>query len=228
MITNRRLILPYAAPFLAYVFVASVFGESISAEVNYILRIVVCICLLAWAWKWYIPITGPKSPFVSILIGVIAGLIGLVLWILLLTPFAGSIENDAWSGSAFTLRLLSAGFLVPVFEEILMRGFVFRLAFQWGEARRLKEDEPLASSLDEKNINDVAPGAWSWTAIVVSTLVFAAGHQLYELPASIMFGLLMALLWILRKDLIVCIVAHAVTNISLAFYVLGTGSWYLW
>jgi len=174
------------------------------------------------------PIKGPGSPLVSVLVGIVAGLFGLVLWVVLLTPFVGDIDNTAWSGSAIALRLFAAGLLVPVFEEILMRGFVFRLAFQWGEARRLQEDEPLISSLDEKNIDDVAPGAWSWTAVVVSTLVFTSGHNVYEWPASIVFGLLMSLLWIVRKDLLVCIVAHATTNISLACYVMITGRWNLW
>lgn len=98
------------------------------------------------------------------------------------------------------------------------------LAFQWGEARRQKKDMPLQFSLDEKNINDVPPGAWSWSAVIISTLVFASVYHFYESPASIIFGLLMSLLWILRKDLIVCIVAHSVTNILLAVYVLKTNS----
>lgn len=220
--------MPYAAPFLVYVFVASVFGDKISDEANYIIRIIACLSVLIWAWKWYMPITGPRSPLVSVLTGIVAGLLGLVLWVVLLIPFVGDIDNTAWSGSAFALRLLAAGLLVPVFEELLMRGFVFRLAYQWGEARRLQEDEPLVSSLDEKNIDDVAPGAWSWAAVVISTLVFTSGHNVYEWPASIVYGLLMSLLWIVRKDLLVCIIAHATTNISLAFYVMITGRWNLW
>jgi membrane protease YdiL (CAAX protease family) len=228
MITNRRLILPYAAPYLAYVFIASVFVDLISVEANYIVRLVVGVSVLTWAWKWYCPLNGPGSLLKSVLIGIAAGVIGLILWILLLIPFADSFDNDVWTKTAFMLRLLSAGLLVPVFEEILMRGFVFRLAFQWGEARRQKKDEPLQVSLDEKNINDFPPGAWSWTAVVISTFVFVSGHHLYEWPAAIVFSLLMTFLWILRKDLIVCIVAHSVTNILLAVYVLKTNSWYLW
>ncbi len=227
MTTNRSLLLPYFAPYLIYVFIASALGDFVSIEINYAIRIVIVAGVLVWAWKWYIPLKGPNSPFVSVLIGVAAGAVGLILWILLLLPFTDSIDNDAWSGTAFTLRLLSAGFLVPIFEEILMRGFVFRLAFQWGEARRTEEN-PLLFSLDKKSVNDVPPGTWSWAAVVISAIIFTSGHQLYEWPASIAFGLLMAFLWILRKDLIVCIVAHSVTNISLAIYVWKTGSWHLW
>jgi hypothetical protein len=38
----------------------------------------------------------------------------------------------------------------------------------------------------------------------------------------------MALLWRHRRDLISCVTAHAVTNISLALFVLATGSWQYW
>ncbi len=228
MITNRRLILPYVAPYLSYVLIASVFGDLISVEVNYIIRLILGVGLLSWAWKWYCPMSGPGSLVKSVFIGILGGVVGLVLWILLLVPFVDSLENDAWSSTEFMLRLLSAGLLVPVFEEILMRGFVFRLAYQWGQARQQKKDMPLQVALDEKNINDVAPGAWSLTAVVISTIVFSSGHHFYEWPASIVFSLLMTFLWILRKDLIVCIVAHSVTNILLAVYVFKTNSWYLW
>ncbi len=229
MITNRRLILPYAAPYLTYVFIASALGGGlISIEANYILRLIIGVGVMAWAWKWYCPLKGPGSLLRSVLTGIVAGVIGLILWILLLTPFADPVNSEPWTTSEFILRLLSAGLLVPVFEEILMRGFVFRLAFQWGEARRQKVDTPLQVSLDEKSINDVPPGAWSWSAVIISTIVFASGHHFYEWPASIAFSLLMTLLWVLRKDLIVCIVAHSVTNILLAVYVLKTNSWYLW
>lgn len=228
MIPNRRLILPYAAPFMAYVLVASLFGDVLSPELNYSLRILLTFALLVWAWRWYFPLRGPASPLVSALWGGLVGLVGIIIWIVTLIPFADTEASEPWSASAFTLRLIAAGFLVPFAEEILMRGFVFRLALQWWEGKKQKEDEPLAIALDEKTVNDVKPGAWSWMAVIVSTAAFASGHHIYEWPAAICFGLLMSMLWIFRKDLISCIVAHSVANIVLAIYVLQTDSWYLW
>jgi membrane protease YdiL (CAAX protease family) len=228
MISNRSLVLPYAAPFLGYVAIASLLGDHISTEVNYLFRMIVVIGALVWAWKWYVPMRGPKSVLISVVTGIVAGLVGTVVWVVLLRLFVDAADGESWSGPAFVLRLIAAGLFVPVFEEILMRGFVFRLAYQWGEARRLGEDQPLQLVLDEQTINTVPPGAWSWIAVCISTLVFASGHNLYEWPASIGFGLLMSLLWIVRKDLVVCIVAHSVTNITLALYVMKTGSWHLW
>ena len=40
--------------------------------------------------------------------------------------------------------------------------------------------------------------------------------------------LFMALLWMRRKDLLTCITAHAVTNLTLAAYVAATGNWHYW
>ncbi len=228
MISNRKLILPYAAPYLAYVIVASVFSSILPIEINYLLRIIAVIGLLIWAWKWYMVLTGPKSPWVSAFTGIIAGFLGALVWILLLTPFVDKSVADPWSTPAFLLRLFSAGLLVPVFEEILMRGYIFRLAYQWEQERKRGNDQPLPTALDEKSVLEVSPGAWSWAAIIISTLVFASGHQISEWPASIAYGLLMSMLWITRKDLLSCIVAHSITNIVLALYVLKSGNWYLW
>jgi uncharacterized protein len=228
MVSNRQLLLPYAVPYLAYVGIASLLGPHVSDTVNYLLRIIAVSLLLIWAWRWYCPLRGPHSSLISVLTGVAAGLAGLVLWLVLLTPFVDADDATAWSSTAFVLRLLSAGILVPVFEELLMRGFLFRLALQWDIERKNKEKDPLLTALDHRSANDVTPGQWSWMAVALSTLAFMAGHQVYEWPAAVAYGLLMAALWIYRKDLIVCITAHATTNIGLACYVYLTGTWQYW
>ena len=64
--------------------------------------------------------------------------------------------------------------------------------------------------------------------LAVPGMLFAAGHASHEWVAAIAYGLLMALLWIVRRDLLTCVVAHAVTNLTLALYVRETGSWQLW
>jgi CAAX prenyl protease-like protein len=228
MIPTHRLLVPYAAPYFAYVLIATVAERFVPMEVNYLLRIVIVSATLLWARQWFFSFKGPKSPVVSTLVGILAGVAGLILWIALLTPFVSIGDGKSWSQSAFILRLLAAGFLVPVFEEVLMRGFIFRLALQWDEARKSKATDALSIAMDQRSVNDVQPGAWSWAAIIVSTLVFTLGHTTPEWPASIAYGLLMAGLYIFRRDLLSCIVAHGVTNIGLAIYVYQTGKWYLW
>lgn len=226
MLTNRQLLLPYMAPYLAYVAIASLPGEILSREVNYGLRLVVVAALLVWARRWYCCLTGPNSPVVSALWGIAAGVAGTALWIGLLAPFV-SDAAEPWTGAAFVLRLFAAGLLVPVFEELMMRGYVFRVALQWGQERK-KGGQALQAALDERSLAAVGAGEWSWIAVVVSTVAFAAGHSMAEWPGAVGYGLLMCLLWVWRRDLVSCIVAHATTNIVLAAYVWTSGNWQYW
>ena len=225
---NIELLIPYAAPYFAYVALASLLSNWLSAEIIYILQLIIVPGLLIWAWRWYVPFTGPKNRWGSCFWGVVSGVIGLVIWCALYTPFTISGDNDPWSVYGLILRILAAGFVVPVFEELFMRGFIFRIALQWDLLRKNGIDRPLSLALDEQSINDVAPGQWSVYAIVISTVIFAAGHLIPQWPAAIAYGALMAFLWIWRKDLISCIVAHGTTNIGLALYVYFSGHLELW
>ena len=59
------------------------------------------------------------------------------------------------------------------------------------------------------------------------TFVTLIGVGLLAL-AALAYGLIMAGLWIVRRDLLTPIVAHAVTNLALYIYVFKTQSWGLW
>jgi membrane protease YdiL (CAAX protease family) len=225
---NRVLLLPYALPYLLYVGLASIPGDQVGREFSYGLRIVVCGAALAWAWRSYVPLRGPASVAGSLGWGVVAGLAGTALWIGLLAPLAPQAGAVAWGDSAFALRLVAVGAVVPLLEELLFRGYVLRLVVQWDRARAAGEPKPRVQALDRRSIADVEPGAWTPVALAVSTLLFAAGHLAYEWPAALAYGLWMAGLWIVRKDLLSCVFAHAVTNVTLAIYVRAAGAWQLW
>jgi CAAX prenyl protease-like protein len=228
MLTNRQLLLPYILPYMAYVAIASIPVHILAREVNYGLRLVVVTVLLLWARRWLCSLTGPGSPLASVCCGVVAGVVGAGLWVVLLTPFVSAEAPAGWSGLSFVLRFVAAGLLVPVFEELMMRGYVFRLALQWGRERSKGTAQAFQTALDERSLEEVKPGEWSWVAVIVSTLVFTAGHGIPEWPASIAYGLLMCALWAWRKDLVSCIAAHATTNIVLAVYVWTSGNWQYW
>ncbi len=228
MIENRRLLLPYVAPYFAYVCVASLFQDVVSVELNYVLRIILAGGLLYWGWRWFIPLRVTGNPATSLLLGVLYGIVGCVLWILLLLPFVAPGTASTWSGTGILLRLVAAGFLVPVFEELMVRGYAFRLALQWDQCRKAMITDPLYTALHERSIDDVTPGTWSWPAVLISTVVFMIGHAVPEWPAAIVYGLLMCRLMILQKNLLACVIAHATTNILLAGYIYLTGSYHLW
>lgn len=227
-IPNRDLVLPYFLPYFAYVGIASLFGGRISMELNYLLRILVVIPLIAWAWKWYMPLSFPEKRLMSVVWGIVTGLVGFALWCLLLAPFIDSFEGDAWKTQGFVLRLFAAGLLVPIFEEMAIRGYVFRVAFQWDQARKNKSTEPLLTALDESSLLDVKSRAWTWPAVLISSLAFTLGHTSSEWVAAFAYSLLISCLWVKRGDLLSCIVAHGTTNLVLAVFVFMTGQWGFW
>nr|NJM02088.1 hypothetical protein [Desulfobacula sp.] len=112
------------------------FGQDrIPDEIGYVLKIIIVSLALVWAWKWYTPLTGPRSIRGSVVSGVLAGLLGLLVWCLLLAPFIDP-SGEPWSVTGFVLRLLSASLIVPVFEEMFIRGYFLRAAFQWDVNRK--------------------------------------------------------------------------------------------
>lgn len=227
-ISNRDLIVPYFLPYLAYVGIPSLLGDRISIELNYLLRILIVSPLIVWAWKWYMPLSSSGKRLMSIVWGIAVGLFGFVLWCLLLAPFIDSLEGDIWSIKGFLLRLFAAGLLVPVFEEMAIRGYVFRVALQWDQARKNKTAEPLLKTLDASSLLDVKNGEWTWPAVFISSLAFTLGHHSSEWVAAFAYSLLISWLWVKRGDLLACIVAHGTTNLVLAFFVFKTGQWGFW
>jgi len=225
---NRDLLLPYGVPYFAYVGIASLSQDRLPVQISYILKIIIVPLLLVWAWKWYAPVTGPKKISGSIFYGIIFGLAGFAIWCLLLAPFI-DISGEPWAMSDFFLRLFAASLIVPVFEELFIRGYIFRVAFQWDVNRKeSKVASPFNETLDHNSINDVRPGAWSMAAIGISTIAFTAGHMPVEWLAAVAYSIWITILWIIRKDLLSCIIAHGTTNFVLGLYVYFTGQWGLW
>lgn len=226
--TNRSLLWPYLIPYVAYVAIAAIPAAWLGPTANYALRLAVTSVALGWAWRQYAAFRGPLSPAGSVAVGAMVGIAGTVLWIGLKSPFVSAAAGP-WDPLGFGLRLVASGLLVPVFEELLVRGYVLRLVVQWDQARAAGVRDSLGRALDESSIDDVEPGAWTPLAVLLSTAVFTAGHAWpAEWPAAAAYGLLMAGLWVWRKDLLSCVTAHAVTNVALALYVRSTAHWELW
>jgi membrane protease YdiL (CAAX protease family) len=226
--SNRALFLPYVLPYAIYTLLASLPEGWLSPEQSYLARLLGAGAAVVWAWSRYPALRGPRSLGGSAAVGVIAGLLGTVLWVALVAPFAPEGEAEPVGTLVIGLRLVAATLLVPVFEEILMRGYFLRVALQWEEARNEGAPDPLGVAFNERSIHNVGPGSWTPVAVGISTALFMLGHGFPEWPAAAAYGLLMAGLWIWRQDLWSCIVAHGVTNLTLGAYVVATGSWAIW
>ena len=166
-VSNYSLLIPYVGPYFAYVLIASVFS-GLPHFLNYSIRIIAVSSLMLYCWRWYIPFQGPKSILKSVLYGLIFGLAGTMFWIILLKPFVGE-GVESWNKLDFLARLIASSLLVPIFEELLMRAYVFRVAFQWSIERK-KSKNPFDKVLHDKSINNFEPGAWNVSAILISTL----------------------------------------------------------
>lgn len=224
---NIDLLRPYLIPYIAYVGIATL-ATDLGRVADYSLRLVITAGLLVFLWKRFQRITGPNSIGMSILVGIGAGLVGVVLWIALLLPFQSATDGEAFGAPAFALRLAAASLVVPFIEELLFRGYILGFVTQWQAARAAGTRQPFSFALDRQSVHEITPGAWTWAAVGISSAIFAAGHAPIQWPAAFAYGVLMSSLWIVRRDLITPITAHAVTNFVLYLYVYYTGSWGLW
>ena len=224
---NSELLLPYFAPYAAYVLIANL-SESIPRELDYALRIVVTGALLLFFRKRYQPVRGPKSVGGSVLTGIVAGTIGVLLWIALLLPFTDAEAGEPVTLSSFVLRVIAAMTVVAFAEELLCRGYILGVLTQWQKARNAGVKQAFTRTLDHESVQAITPGAATLLAVVISSAAFAAGHAPPQWLAAWGYGAFMAGLWVLRKDLITPITAHAVTNLVLYIYIWRSGSWGLW
>jgi len=224
---NSELLLPYFGPYAAYVLIAN-FGSSLPEAIDYAVRIIVTSALLWYFRKRYQPLRGPLRVSTSVLVGIAAGLAGVVLWILLLLPFRESATGESLPAGAFLMRVIAAATVVPLAEELLCRGYILGIITQWQEARRNGSKQAVSDVLDRKSVRSITPGAATALAVILSSAAFAAGHTPAQWVAAFGYGVAMAMLWIVRRDLITPIVAHAVTNVVLYAYIWWSDAWWLW
>ncbi len=155
-------------------------------------------------------------------LGLLVGLFGVVMWIVVdrwtphlaflgartaLNPFT-AITDPALRVGFIALRLVGMALLVPVMEEVFWRSFVHRFV------------------MDPDAWQTLRIGIGSPLAVGVGSVAFGVSHP--EWLAASVFALLMIGLCRATGNLFASTVAHAVTNLMLALYVLQTGSWVYW
>ena len=115
----------------------------------------------------------------------------------------GAPERWAW----IVARIVGSCVIVPVVEELAFRGFLLR----W---------------LVSPEFERVPPRAWTWSAILLSSLAFGALHSHWILATFA--GLVFAVVLVRRGRLGDAILAHALTNAGIVVAVLAFGRWDLW
>ena len=115
----------------------------------------------------------------------------------------GAAERWAW----IVMRAAGSCLVLPVVEELAFRGFLLR----W---------------LVSPEFERVPPRAWTWSALLLSSLAFGALHGHWVLGTFA--GLAFAVVLVRRGRLADAILAHALTNAGITVAVLAFGRWDLW
>jgi uncharacterized protein len=104
-------------------------------------------------------------------------------------------------------RVAGAVLVVPVMEELFWRSFLLRY-------------------LVDPEFESVPLGRFSWLSFLATTVLFGLEHHL--ILAGMIAGAVFSAILYRTRSLAQCVLAHAVTNLALAGYVLYTGTWYFW
>lgn len=104
-------------------------------------------------------------------------------------------------------RIAGAVLVVPLMEELFWRSFLIRYII-------------------DKNFATVRIGTFTWASFLLTVVLFGLEHN--YVYAGIMAGIFYNLLLYKTRSLAQCILAHAVTNLALAMYVVATGKWQFW
>ena len=121
-------------------------------------------------------------------------------------PF-DEIKNDLHRYLFLALRFTTLALIVPVAEELFLRGFLVR----W---------------IEDVDLKSVTFDKLSWAAIAAPTLCGALTHP--EIVAAIVWFSLVTWLMIYTRSFWNCVIAHMVTNLLLGIHVVATGAWELW
>jgi len=120
-------------------------------------------------------------------------------------PLAQLKDQPALAYGFLAVRFLGLVLIVPIIEELFLRGFLMRF-------------------ITDSDWWQVPIAGITTTAVAITTAAAMAMHPA-ELLAELAWFSSVTWLMFRTKNLTDCIVAHAVTNLLLGIYVVTTGNW---
>jgi CAAX prenyl protease-like protein len=156
--------------------------------------------ILVWIGLWYVDsrIFGVGQWLVPLLGGSRAAF----------NPFEVLRDTPGWMYQFLAIRLFGMVLLVPLIEEFFLRGFLMRY-------------------IEDPDWDQIPLGAATWKA-VAGVLVYAAISHPAEIFAAVAWFGMVTWMYLRTRSLWDCVVAHAVTNLLLAIFVISTRTWELW
>ena len=184
------------------------------------LQIVVCCGLLVHYRRWYADLRPNTRLGLALGFGVMAGIIAFFLWISPQALFGAAPRVDGFhphffgsDGPAYWGNLLARFFrmvlVVPIVEELFWRGFLLRYC--------IRDD-----------FQAVPFGTFTWTSFLVVSVAFCFEHTRPDWAAALVTSVLYNVVAYASRSLLACVIAHAVTNLVLGFYILKTEQWGFW
>jgi uncharacterized protein len=158
-------------------------------------------------------LTNSKQTVAAIMVGVIT----CVIWVSTGWTLAASgpppgfdpalLPEGAVRVLMTATRVAGAVLVVPIMEELFWRSFLLRYII-------------------DPNFESIPLGRFSWLSFLSTTLLFGLEHHLFL--AGMIAGAIYSAILYQTRSLAQCVLAHALTNLALAGYVLYTGRWYFW
>ena len=146
-----------------------------------------------------------------------AGLVVFALWIQMEWTIGSSTTPQGFNPMLLPegairyvmifFRIAGAVLVVPLMEELFWRSFLIRY-------------------ITDINFEKVPIGTFTWGSFLLTVVLFGAEHN--YIYAGIMAGIIYNLILYKTRSLAQCVLAHAVTNLALAIYVVSTGKWQFW
>lgn len=231
-LASRRDLLAYVGPFALFCLLLALPGlvKHESPASPWFLRtpefwVYPLQTLLCGAWLFSFRRDYPRG--ISLLAALIGAGVGVLAWILWISPqaFFGFpprldgfnptllLTPDGQRSAAYSLtvalRFARLVLVIPWLEEIFWRGFLLRYL--------IRED-----------FTSLPFGSWSPLSVAVVTLGFVFEHHSPDWPAAFLTGVLYNWVAIRTRSLSACVLAHAVTNALLGGYVMHTRQWGFW
>jgi uncharacterized protein len=118
-------------------------------------------------------------------------------------------NNSATYWSTILFRFLRLVVVVPLVEEIFWRGFLLRFVI-------------------DEHFERVPFGKFNWFSFAVVTVGFTFSHSRPDWPAAFITGALYNVVAYRTQSLTSCVLAHAVTNLLLGWWIMQTQQWGFW
>lgn len=181
----------------------------------YPLQTLVCGALLIRNWRHY-----ELQPFRGTWFATAIGILVLAVWIAPQELFGAAHRVEGFephffgeSGWPYALnvgmRFIRLAIVVPLLEEIFWRGYLLRFVIS-------------------QDFRSVPFGTFTWGSFAIVSVGFCLEHGFSDWPAAILAGMLYNWVAYRTRSLSACVLAHAVTNLLLGFYILQTRQWGFW